>query len=192
MEIILASKSERRQKLLDMMGVKYKIIVTDADESADGIDRPDRLTLELSKRKAESALKTAGGGKLIIAADTVVYHCGKIFGKPADESDAKRMLTELNNSTHEVYTGLTVTDGERTVCAAEKTIVKFRNAEEWEIDGYIATGDPMDKAGAYGAQGKAAAFIERIEGDFFNVVGLPVCRLSVMLKEFGIRVNGNE
>lgn len=191
MELILASQSERRKELLNMFGFKYTAVLNDTDESIDeNMYTPSGLVEELSKRKADGALKSiTDGNKLIIAADTVVSYGGKILGKPIDKSDAKKMLSMLNGSWHDVLTGITLTDGKRYLTAAELTKVKFRELGEWEIDRYIEQYNPMDKAGAYGIQEGAGLFVERIEGDYYNVMGLPVCRLSVMLREFDIYLN---
>lgn len=190
MELILASQSERRRELLNMFGVKFTAVSNGTDESIDeNIFTPSGLVEELSKRKANDALKLVRiGNKLIIAADTIVSYNGKILGKPIDKSDAKNMLLMLNAAWHNVLTGITLTDGNRYLTGTELTKVKFRELGEWEIDRYIDKYNPMDKAGAYGIQEGAGLFVERIEGDYYNVMGLPVCRLSVMLREFDIYI----
>lgn len=193
---ILASASPRRRELLEQLGIDFDIMVAPIDES--GIDKsmtPDLYTGVLSMYKAAAVakvLREQGRTKeLIIAADTIVYLDGKILGKPADDNDAKRMIMELSGKEHEVYTGLCVMrikDG-YSVSRSVKTMVSFKNLSEEEIDAYIKTGEPSDKAGAYAIQGKASAFIKGIEGDYFNVVGLPLSELYDILKnEFDIKL----
>lgn len=190
MELILASQSERRRELLNMFDVKYKSISTDTDESIDFTCTPSELVIELSKRKADSALKIYknAGQQIIIAADTIVSYDGIILGKPTDYENAKYMLNMLNGTWHDVYTGVTLTNGIKYVSEAELTRVKFRKISDMEIENYIRKYNPFDKAGAYGIQEGAGLFVERIEGDYYNVMGLPMCKLSVMLKEFGIYI----
>lgn len=190
MELILASQSERRKELLNMFEVKYTSISTDTDESIDFICTPSELVIELSKRKADSALKIYknAGQQTIIAADTVVSYDGLILGKPNDYEDAKHMLRTLNEKWHDVYTGVTLTDGIKYLSEAELTRVKFREISDTEIENYIKKYNPFDKAGAYGIQEGAGLFVERIEGDYYNVMGLPMCKLSIMLREFGIYI----
>ena len=126
--------------------------------------------------------------EVILAADTIVWHHGRIYGKPHSQEEAYAMLHSLSGRTHEVYTGVTVLHNGTELTEHECTYVTFRSLSDEEIHGYIATGEPMDKAGAYGAQGIGALFVKRIEGDFFNVMGLPVCRLGEMLKRTGVKL----
>ena len=126
--------------------------------------------------------------EVILAADTIVWHQGRIYGKPHSQEEAYAMLHSLSGRTHEVYTGVTVLHNGTELTEHECTYVTFRSLSDEEIHGYIATGEPMDKAGAYGAQGIGALFVKRIEGDFFNVMGLPVCRLGEMLKRTGVKL----
>ena len=184
MQIILASKSERRREILQMFGVSFMVLGTDTDETADESLSPVELVSELSKRKAEAGLKIIKG--IVIGADTIVSCESEIFGKPDDLTDAKRMLQALNNKWHEVHTGITITNGFKTLTETETTRVKFRQVDEWEIEMYLNTCNVLDKAGAYAIQERAGMFIERIEGDYYNIVGLPICRLSVMLRQFGV------
>ena len=187
MDIILASGSPRRKQLLAQMGVKdFKIVASDADETvAPGLP-PAQIVETLSARKAEAVAGEAGPGALVIAADTIVTLEGAVLGKPADELEAFRMLSALSGQRHQVYTGVTLLlDGARRT-EHEVTTVTFRELTEADITRYIATGEPMDKAGAYGIQGFGALLVERIEGDYFNVMGLPVCRLGGMLAGLGI------
>ncbi len=195
-KFILASASPRRRELLEQLGINFDIMVAPIDES--GIDKamaPDLYTGVLSMYKAAAVakvLREQGRTKeIVIAADTIVYLDGKILGKPTDDNDAKRMLMELSGKEHEVYTGLCVMrikDG-YSVSRSVKTIVSFKDLSEEEIDAYIKTGEPSDKAGAYAIQGKASAFIKSITGDYFNVVGLPLSELYDILKnEFDIKL----
>ena len=137
----------------------------------------------LSARKAAAALAKASSGEIVLAADTVVSLNGKILGKPADREQARQMLTALSGNVHKVYTGITVTDGTVTVSEHEKTVVRMREILPGEIDAYISSGDPMDKAGAYGIQSLAGIFVSGLEGDYFNVVGLPLCRTARILRD---------
>ena len=187
MSIILASASPRRKELMEMLGVQeLRIIPAKGEERApDGL-APDALVRFLSRQKAEEVAAAAGDGDTVIAADTVVWVDGCLFGKPHSVEEAAEMLRTLSGRAHEVFTGVTVIRGGVCVSEAERSVVHFRSLSEEEIAAYIATGEPMDKAGAYGAQGKAALFVRGIEGDFFNVMGLPLCRLGEMLKKQGV------
>ena len=184
--LILASGSPRRHEILEAAGIPHKIQKTDADESLpDGISPEEAVEL-LSMRKAESALQDAPENALILAADTVVSLNGNILGKPKDADDARRMLKELSGKKHTVFTGITISDGVKCITAHEKTVIFMRSLSPQEIDAYIHTGEPLDKAGAYGIQGRAGLFIRRLEGDYFNVVGLPLCLVGTILqKQFG-------
>lgn len=186
-DIILASGSPRRKELLCNLGFHVRVIPPKADEKIEENAEPWNIVCALARHKAMEAAGREKG--IIIAADTVVVMDNKILGKPADKENAKEMLSSLSGKRHEVYTGFCITDGDKTVTGYEKTQVYFRELSETEIDNYIKTGEPMDKAGAYGIQGKGALFVSKIEGDYFNVVGLPVCALSLKLKNcFGIDV----
>ena len=188
MDIILASQSPRRRELLTQMGLKgFQIISPDVDESVEENLSPAQLVEELSLRKARAVAEYADDGDaLIIAADTVVSLDGGILGKPSDEREAFAMLSALSGNRHRVYTGVTVLRGSRAVTGHEETIVTFRELEPEEIMDYIETGEPMDKAGAYGIQGLGALLVSGIEGDYFNVMGLPVYRLGRILSAFGL------
>lgn len=189
-KIILASQSPRRRDLLNQLGVKFVCEPTDADETLDGAYLPDDAVRILSARKAAACLeKHIGENVFVIAADTVVYANGCIIGKPHDENQAFQTLRTLSGKTHFVYTGLTLCTNEKTVSVSECTRVDFGELGEREIRGYIKTGEPFDKAGGYGVQGKAASFVKSIDGDFFNVVGLPLYRLvSIAREEFGVEL----
>jgi len=172
-----------------MLGFKDFTIIPagDAEVIKAGLT-PEETVCEIALSKARSVKDRLQGDNLIIAADTLVYLDGKFLGKPENKEDAKRMLRSLSGKKHIVYTGVALIRGEKELCAAEASDVYFRELEESEIEAYIETGEPMDKAGAYAAQGLGALFVRRIEGDFFNVMGLPVCRLGIMLREFNLAI----
>ena len=195
MNIILASGSPRRKELLAQAGFDFEVEVSNADENV-AEESPTEMVEELAARKAEAVVNLHNKKEdncLVIGADTIVVLDGKILGKPADEADAKAMLASLSGRTHQVYTGVTlirlrkaengsILQESRTF--SEGTDVSFYPLTKEEIRSYIATGEPMDKAGAYGIQGKAAVFVKEIKGDYNNVVGLPIARLYQELKNW--------
>lgn len=189
MRVILASKSPRRREILSMLGIKFDIVSADADEHSDITD-PAQLVRELSLRKGRAVrelLKAEGTWDeetLIIASDTVVAANGEILGKPRDNADAARMLRLLSGSAHHVVSGVALLTGDREIADAEKTAVRFAAMSEKDIEWYVKSGEPADKAGAYAVQGLASLFIEGLDGDYFNVVGLPVHRLNNLIKQF--------
>jgi len=185
---ILASQSPRRRELLAQIGVKdFEILVPEADESFDPAKTPQEIVCSICRRKAEAARALAGDNKaIILAADTMVFLDGLRLGKPKDEEDAFEMLRALSGRTHEVCTGVTICRGDEILTRAETTVVTFRPMADHEIRAYIASGEPMDKAGSYGIQGKAALFASGIEGDYFNVMGLPLHLVGQMLREFNV------
>ena len=185
MDIILASQSPRRRELLERMGLPFRIITPDIDEHMERELPPGELVAAISAEKARAVAAQAGGA-IVIAADTVVALDGAVLGKPADESDAARMLSALSGRTHQVFTGLTVACGADVRTVSEETAVTFRPLTAEEIAAYVRTGEPMDKAGAYGIQGYGALLVEGIRGDYYNVMGLPVCRLGGLLRELGV------
>ena len=185
MDIILASQSPRRRELLERMGLPFRIITPDIDERMERELPPGELVAAISAEKAGAVAAQAGPGAVVIAADTVVALDGAVLGKPADELEAFKMLSTLSGCRHQVYTGLTVLQGEEQYTVSEETTVTFRELSAEEIDRYIATGEPMDKAGAYGIQGYGALLVEGIQGDYYNVMGLPVCRLGLLLRRLG-------
>ena len=185
MKIILASKSPRRKEILENLGLKFDIVVADADESSD-IREPALLVETLATRKGRAVAEKMGDNAeelLIIACDTLVYAEGEFLGKPRDRADAERMIRKLSGSTHSVVSGIYIFLGGKEVTAAAETKVKFDQLTEGEIEAYLNTSEPYDKAGAYAIQGKAGVYISGIEGDYFNVVGLPVNLLKNTLKE---------
>lgn len=187
MDIILASGSPRRRELLEQIGIKnYRIVSPDVDERVEGRPAPAELVEVLSRRKAQAVGERVGDAALVIAADTVVALEGTILGKPHSREEAAAMLAALSGKEHQVYTGLTVLRGRESVTEHERTAVCFRALSEGEIADYVATGEPLDKAGAYGIQGVGALLVTGIRGDYFNVMGLPVCRLGRVLRQFGV------
>jgi len=188
---VLASKSPRRKELLKKIGVQAEIMRADVDESSIGNIPPERLVAELALLKATDVAKYFCGDTYVIGADTVVCLGGEILGKPRNIEDAKRMLRLLSGNKHSVYTGYCVVHCKsgNMVSKYEKTDVYFKELSDREIDAYIKTREPMDKAGAYGIQEKGSLFVEKIDGDYFNVVGLPVCALAKLFEnEFGIKL----
>lgn len=188
MRMILASGSPRRKELLGNMGFSgFTVLKPDFDEDAVTAPDPGGLVEALSAGKAEAAAREVSDPEaLLLAADTVVVLDGAVLGKPRDEADAFRMLSALSGRTHRVYTGVTLRRGGEVLTGHEVSEVTFRSLTEEEIRNYIATKEPMDKAGAYGIQGLGALLVEGIRGDYFNVMGLPVCRLGTMLKQFDV------
>ena len=182
--IILASASPRRKELLESFGFDFEICRSLADESGVDGHAPQDAVTELALRKALWVKeRNKDEDSVILAADTLVALDGKLLGKPEDEEDAFRMLSKLSGTNHQVYTGYAILYGDKQICDYECTEVFFRPLEEEEIRAYIATGEPMDKAGAYGIQEKAGIFVRRIEGDYLNVLGLPVCKIYEELKK---------
>ena len=187
MAIVLASQSPRRQELLQRIGVEdFKTLSLDIDESYPEGLSPEDTVRYIAKKKCDAAAALCTPEEIIITADTMVFLNDQRLGKPVDEADALRMLTALQGRRHTVCTGITVRRGGEILTESASTDVYFRPAAEAELRGYIRTGEPMDKAGAYGVQGLGALLVERLDGDFFNVMGLPVLRLSRMLERFGV------
>ncbi|MBQ2729971.1 MAG: septum formation protein Maf [Clostridia bacterium] len=183
-ELVLASASPRRREILESAGYKFTVISPECEEVKEGLS-PAELTVENSKRKAAAALLIKKG--VIICADTVVAIGKTVLGKPLTEEKAKEMLLSLSGNRHSVITGYTVTDGEKTVSGYVDTLVYMRHIHPDEIDSYVSLCRPLDKAGAYGIQEAAGMFVSRIEGDYYNVVGLPLCEISKILREeFGL------
>ena len=181
MGLILASQSPRRRELMGLFHIPFAVQVSDADETIDPAVSPAEAVAQVSLRKALAVERTAED--VVIAADTIVVCAGQILGKPKDEEDAFRMLRLLSGRDHQVMTGMTVLRGDVQRVCTEITVIHFRELSDREIRAYIRTGEPMDKAGSYGIQGGAALFAQRLEGDYYNVMGLPVCRLGQILKD---------
>ena len=175
MQLILASASPRRKELLSLFGIPFDIRVADIDETMDPEKLPFEEVARVSRLKAQAVL--AAQGQTVIAADTIVVCEGRVLGKPKTEEEAVRMLRLLSGRDHQVMTGCTVLRDNAAETFTEVTDLHFRELSEKEIARYVASGEPMDKAGAYGIQGGAAMFCEKMSGDYYNVMGLPVCRL---------------
>ena len=186
-EIVLASGSPRRQELLGRMGITdFTVRVPEVEESYPAGLSAEETVCYISREKSDAARLLCDENELIITADTMVFLDDKRLGKPKDEAQALEMLTALAGRRHTVCTGVTVRRGDVILTRAQSTDVYFRPATERELRAYIRTGEPMDKAGAYGVQGKGSLLVRRIDGDFFNVMGLPVEMLAEMLKTFEI------
>lgn len=187
MKFILASKSPRRREILSELGLKFEIITAETDESCDLTD-PREYVEELALRKGQAVAELCGDSDvLIIASDTVVACGGEILGKPRNRADAKRMLDMLSDSRHSVISGIALITKDKAVAASEVTEVIFDKMTESDKEIYVSSDEPYDKAGAYAIQGLASMWIKGIEGDYFNVVGLPVKLLhDTLKKEFGI------
>lgn len=180
MKIVLASASARRREILSMVCSDFDIRVANADESYNGENVYEWIQA-LATKKAMGV--EAQQGELVIGADTIVYHNGALLGKPKSRAEAISMLKSMSSASHEVITGICVLYNGKAYTAYEKTIVHVRELTDSEIEKYVDTCEPYDKAGAYGIQEMAGAFIKKIDGDFFNVVGLPLCRLCELIKE---------
>ncbi len=188
-KLILASASPRRQELLRQLGLDFSIQVSNIAEDIDPLLTPGQLVESLARQKAQQVASLEPAG-LVIGADTLVVHDKCILGKPVNTAEAFSMLRQLSGTSHQVMTGLAIIDAAtgREMVVHEVTTVNFRALTEAEINNYIASGEPVDKAGAYAIQGLGSIFVQGIVGCYFNVVGLPLTRLAVMLKEFGVTV----
>lgn len=174
-DIILASASPRRKEILELADLDFDIMPSDAKEITTKT-APNEVVMELATIKANDIYEKSEKQSIVVGADTVVAYKGQILGKPKDEEDARRMLMMLSGQTHEVYTGVCVIEDGKRKTFFEETKVTFYEIGEQKIKDYIKTGEPMDKAGSYGIQGKAAVFIKEIQGDYYNVVGFPIAR----------------
>lgn len=183
MDLILASASPRRRELMQLYGLPFRVASADIDETMDLCQPPFDEVAKVSRRKAE-ALAAHHPEAVVVAADTIVVVDGRILGKPKTAEEATGMLRLLSGRDHQVMTGCTVMHGKSCESFTEVTDLHFRVLNDTEIARYVATGDPMDKAGAYGIQGGAALFCEKMHGDYYNVMGLPVCRLLGVLRRF--------
>lgn len=186
MQLILASQSPRRRELLGLTGLDFIVRVADIDETMDPEKRPFDEVARVSRKKALAVQRKMDD--VVVAADTIVVCGDKVLGKPKDADDAFRTLSMLSGRDHQVMTGMTVIRGDEIITTTEVTKIHFRELTEGEIRAYIATGDPMDKAGSYGIQGGAALFVTGIEGDYYNVMGLPICRLTMILRSLGLSI----
>ena len=181
MQLILASQSPRRRELLGLFRRPFVIRVADIDEAMDDTLPPFDEVARVSRAKAQAIPREEDD--IVVAADTIVVCAGRTLGKPRSEAEAREMLRLLSGRDHQVMTGMTVLRGEKAVSCTEVTDIHFRELSDKEIESYIATGEPMDKAGSYGIQGGAALFAQRMVGDYYNVMGLPVCRLYEILSQ---------
>lgn len=173
---------------MERMGLAFTVRSARTDETMRPDGDPYDEVAAVSRRKADAVAPLCAADDVIVAADTIVVLDGLVMGKPHDTEDAVRMLRRLSGREHQVMTGVTVRCGERTQTRTVVTAVRFRPLQDREIRAYVATGEPMDKAGAYGVQGLAAIFIEGLNGDFYNVMGLPVCTLAEMLRVYGVQL----
>jgi septum formation protein len=186
--VVLASQSPRRRDLLALVGVAHEVRPADVDESVRPGEAPDAYVRRLAGEKARAVADALGDpGAAVVAADTTVVVDGEILGKPADAAEARAMVRRLAGRAHEVFTGMAVVRGPRLADAVERVGVTFRPLGDDEIAAYVATGEPMDKAGAYGIQGYGATIVERVDGDYFAVMGLSLRRTVALLGEVGVR-----
>ena len=190
--IILASASPRRKELLEKIGFKFDVDASDCEGEINSELEPHKLVRQISIKKAKS-VAVRHKNALIIAADTIGVIGNKILGKPHTENEARKMLHEISGKSHLVITGFTVLDTatNKILSRTVNTKVYIKKLTKQEIDAYVKTGEPMDKAGAYAIQGRGAVIVEKIEGDYYNVMGLPLNALAEALKEFGINVWGH-
>jgi septum formation protein len=191
MRIILASKSPRRKEILENIGINFEVMESNIDESVADKEEPASAVKRLAYMKAYNISQNTEKNTIIIGADTVVAVGHMILGKPSNEAEAYGMLKKLSNGWHNVYTGICLMDAssEKSIIDYECTSVKFRELADDDINAYIKTGEPNDKAGGYAIQGLGSLFIEKIEGCYFNVVGLPIFKLNeLFIKEFGINL----
>ena len=188
MQLILASQSPRRRELLGLFGIPFAVRVADIDETMDSNLPAAEAVAQISRKKALAVER--GADDVLIAADTIVVVGGKILGKPHSAQEAEQMLRLLSGRDHQVMTGVTVLCGDREEVFTEVTDLHFRELTDSEIHRYVQSGEPMDKAGAYGIQGGAALFCEKMTGDYYNVMGLPVCRLGQVLKALAPQIMG--
>ena len=181
MQLILASQSPRRKELLGLFHIPFTVRVADIDEAMDPAKAPFDEVARVSRLKAQAIPREAGD--VVIAADTIVVCCDKVLGKPHSEEEAAQMLRLLSGRDHQVMTGVTVLTDTECITFTDVTDIHFRELSDGEIRRYVASGEPMDKAGSYGIQGGAALFAEKMVGDYYNVMGLPVCRLWMALQQ---------
>ena len=188
MGFILASESPRRSELLSRMGLEFQVMIGEHDETMNLSADPSDEVARVSRLKVEAVRSKCSADDIIIGADTIVVCDGLIMGKPRSEADAFSMLRRLSGRNHEVMTGLCVMKGDYVETVTVTTTLRFCHLSDEEIRAYIATGEPMDKAGAYAVQGLAAMFTVGIDGDYYNVVGLPVCTLARILRKLGVKL----
>ena len=187
--IILASASPRRVELLEKIGLRFKVEPSNYEEDMHSELEPHEFARKISLEKAE-AVASKHKNAIVIAADTIIVFGSKILGKPHTENEARKMLETINGKSHSVITGFSIMDTgkNKTISKSVETKIHIRKLTPAEIDAYVKSKEPLDKAGAYAIQGLGAVFVERIEGDYFNVIGLPLSALTKALKEFGINI----
>ncbi len=185
--LILASSSPRRKELLETLQLTFDISASEADESYSLGTAPEQIVIDLATRKAKDVAKRHQNS-FVIGSDTIVFANGSVLGKPKNEDEAIEMLSTLSGNTHAVFTGVAIVRGEQTVSFFEKTAVTFWDLSESEIKAYVKSGEPFDKAGAYGIQGLGSMLVKHISGDYFNVVGLPVSRTVRELRSAGYQL----
>jgi len=190
LNLVLASASPRRRQLLASLGLECEVAPTHIDERPHPGEDPADYARRLAAEKAAAGAARHPSERLLLAADTVVALGKEILGKPADEHDAARMLRRLSGRTHQVHTAVAARQGDTTAMRLATTEVTFRSLRDAEIEAYVSSGDPFDKAGAYGIQGAAAIFVTRLSGSYSGVVGLPLCETAELLREFGVEVLG--
>ena len=183
--IVLASGSPRRRQLLEMLGIAFRVVAPQVDETRGGSELPEDYVARVAREKAQ-AVAARERGQVVLAADTTVVMRGRVFGKPQTPEDAARMLRQLGGRKHQVMTAVAVAQDGRLEHALDVTDVTFRPLSDAQIAAYVATGEPLDKAGAYAIQGKGAALVEGIRGDFFGVMGLPLRLALELLERFGV------
>lgn len=190
--IILASNSPRRREILEQAGINFQVVPSNCEEII-SCTNPENVVKELALLKAADVAGQYQDNTIVIGADTVVANMGKILGKPSDELEAVNMLMNLQGHSHDVYTGVAIVMKEdngniQTLCFSENTKVRIADMTKEQIMNYVLTGEPMDKAGAYAIQGKFAKYIYGIEGDYYNVVGFPICRFRLEMKKLGFEL----
>lgn len=186
--LVLASASPRRQELIQTFGIPVRIIVSDVDESTPSDWHPQQVVEQLAMRKAQAVLGDIRDHEIVVGSDTIVVLNDVILGKPKDEAEAIRMISALQGTTHFVYSGIACIDkaSGRAIVDYRRTAITMAPLSDEQVRRYVATGEPMDKAGAYGIQGKASAFITDMQGDYFSVVGLPISALANLLQQLGV------
>jgi len=183
--LYLASKSPRRKEILETMGMTFELVSGDCPEIVNDWERPDQVVMSIALQKGLSAAKQFNQGELIISADTIVVSEGRILGKPKDREDAFKVLKDLSGKRHEVMTAFSIIEAGTFNKVVEYVVteVTFKDYDDDFINWYLDSGEPFDKAGAYGIQGKGALMVEKIDGDYFNVVGFPISKIVDVLKE---------